>query len=85
MKWFMHLRKDSNKPVRHLTRDQAIEFYRETGFGKMQLGAVSAIENMYKGHKAYSIHFVVWGEEIDDKELFRRILKGDVKPAKGEL
>lgn len=86
MKWFMQPRKAgfNNGLPRNLTQDQALRYYTEANWGSLKFGALNAVENLHSGFKAFTTRFVVWGEEISDKELFRRILKGEVELQKEE-
>lgn len=82
MKWFRN-QLGANMPAQQLTRDAAMLHYRDATWGNMQLGSLTAVENMIKGKMVHTMHHTIWGEDISDKELFRRVLKGEVVPPKG--
>ncbi len=83
MKWFRK-RLAADGPAEQLSRDVALQHYRDATWGSMSIGSLTAVENLVKGRMVYAMHHNIWGEDISDKELFRRVLKGDVVPVKGE-
>ena len=87
MRYFVNMRhawhRSDKKPI-ECTKDYARALYREAASGP-GIAQLRGMENMATGYRATGIHFVVWGEEVTDKEIFQRILKGELQSGKQGL
>ena len=77
------MRRSDRKPI-ECTKDYARTLYREAATGP-GIARLNAVENMVNGYRATGMHYAVWGEEVTDKELFQRILKGELQTGKLDL
>jgi len=61
-----------------VSRDDALGLYKMVGNGGF--GVMDSVEKLIKGRHAVGMSYEIWGEDIDDKEVFHRVLKGKLQP-----
>ena len=78
MRYFIQPRRETAKAIQ-CTDEYARRAYRENAWGA-RFGSLNAIEKFVRGDYSVGPNFQIWGEDVSEKILFERILKGELKP-----
>lgn len=82
MKYFLHQHphnsaEEIDMRYREITRDNALTLYKERAGGGF--GFLTAVQHFTKGVTYNQGYYTVWGEDINQKECFKRRLAGRLK------